>query len=263
MPLFRALLLLVVTALASPALAQNGTSGGTIAGSNDGPTIVAGVKSAANQVATYLEVSAKAGKRPDLSKPPISALFNQVFDAQRLAALPQPTAQDVMWLANWTAAANQVNKAILFFGITQPVDLIADGAAIKRNMTDFEDQQTVALSFLIRIAARQTQSMFLFMDQLQPEQRTPIREEGFNKARVGAAEMVYGALTTIAQGMKPENDRLLSAAIRDTRDVWAVDIFPKDRPQVLATLAAAQKATKDDETYRNLAAFSAALTAAK
>jgi hypothetical protein len=255
--------LLVLTTLVSPALAQTGTSGGPSAGSSDGPTIAAGVKSAADQAVTYLEVSAKAGKRPDLAKPPISNLFGQVFNVQQLAALPPPTAKDVMWLAGWTAAANQVNKAILFFGITQPVDPIADAPAIKRNMTEFEDQQTVALSFLIRIAARQTQAMFLFMDQLPPEQRTPIREEGFNHARVGAAEMVYGAVTAIAQGMKPANDRLLSAAIRDTGDVWAADILPKDRPQVLATLAAAQKATKDDETYKNLAAFSATLAAAK
>jgi hypothetical protein len=50
------------------------------------------------------------------------------------------------------------------------------------------------------------------MDQLTPQQRTPIREQGFKSARTGSAETLYGALITIAQGMKPANARLLSAA---------------------------------------------------
>jgi len=242
---------LLVAALVSPALAQ------------DGPSIAAGVKDAANQMAMYLGSTAKAGKRPDFSKPPVSTLFGRVFDSQQLAALPPPTAKDVIWIADWTSAANQVAKSILYFGITQPADPIADAPAIKRNMSNFEDQQAIAMSFLIRIAARQTQSMFLFMDQLAPELRTPIREEGFNTARVGAAEIVYGALITIAQGMKPANAGLMSAAIRDTSDTWVADIFPKDRQQILGMLAKAEEAAKDDETRKNLATFGDALAAAK
>jgi len=86
---------------------------------------------------------------------------------------------------------------------------------------------------MIRISARSTQAMFLFMDQLTPAQRTPIRLEGFTKARVGSAETVLGTLVTIAQGMKPANARLLSAAIRDTSDAWAASILPGDRPTIL------------------------------
>jgi hypothetical protein len=244
--------LLLAVALVSPALAQ------------DGPGIVAGVKDAANQAATYLQSTAKAGKRPDFSKPPLSNLFARVFDVQQLAALPPPTAKDVLWIADWTAAANQVSKSILYFGITPPADPVADAPAIKRNMSDFEDQAAAAMSFLIRIAARQTQSMFLFMNQLTPEQRTPIREEGFSTARVGAEEVVYGALITIAQRLKPANARLVSAAIRDTTDAWVTDILPKDRQEILNMLAKAQEAVKDDdETRKNLAAFGTALAAAK
>lgn len=242
---------LLVAALVSPALAQ------------DGPSIAAGVKDAANQMAMYLESTAKAGKRPDFSKPPISTLFGRIFDSQQLAALPPPTAKDVIWIADWTSAANRVGKSILYFGITQPADPLADAPAIKRNMSNFEDQQTIAMSFLIRIAARQTQSMFLFMDQLTPEQRTPIREEGFKTARVGAAEIVYGALITIAQGLKPTNARLMSAAIRDTTDVWVTDIFPTDRQQILGILAKAEEAARDDESRKNLVTFGDALAAAK
>jgi len=247
--LFKALMLLMT--LVSSALAQ------------EGPGIVAGVKDVANQSQLYLDYVAKSGGRPDFSTPPISDQFARIFDLRELAALPPPKAGDLPWLMDWTITANGAFKSILYFGIAPPADPIADQAAIKRNATDYEDQEAVALSFMIRISARETQAMFLFMEQLPPEQRTPVRLEGFTKARVGSAETVLGALLTIAQGMKPANARLLSAAIRDTSDAWVAGILPGDRPTILAVLAKASDASEDDETRKNLAAFGTALASAK
>jgi len=136
-------------------------------------------------------------------------------------------------------------------------------AAIKRNMTDYEDQQAAAMSFMIRIQACDMQALSPFMAQLPPEQRTPVRMEGHNKARVGSAETVLGGLITIAQGLKPANARLLSAAIAGTGNVWVQTILPGDRPTILAALAKAEDAAKDDTVQKNLAAFGAALAAAK
>src|SRR6516164_9750322 len=184
--------------LVSPGLAQAG------------PSVVAGVKDTANQLELYVGYVAKTGGRPDFSKPPVSDQFSRVFDLAQLTALPPPKASDAPWLIDWTGTANGAFKSILYFGIAAPVDPIADQAAIKRNATDFEDQEAVAMSFMIRISARVMQAMFMFMDQLTPAQRTPIRQEGFTKARVGGAETVLGALVTVAQGMKPANARLLS-----------------------------------------------------
>src|SRR5262249_43830617 len=159
----------------------------------------------------------------------------------------------------WIGSANEVAKAIMYFGITPPADPIADQEAIKRNLKDFEDQQAAAFNFLIRPMAREVQSAFLFMENLAPEQRTPVREKGFEKARVGGEEMIYGVLMAMTQGLKPANACLISAAVRDTRDAWAMDIFPKDRPLILNQLAQAQKAADDDEVQKNLAAFADAL----
>ena len=169
----------------------------------DGTGIVAGVKDAANQLQLYLDYAAKTGGRPDFSKPPVSDLFARIFDLRELAALPPPKASDLLWLLDWTITADGTFKSILYFGIAPPADLIADHAAIKRNATDYEDQEAVALSFIIRISARVTQASFLFMEQ--PTQRTTARLEGFTKARAGSAETMLGALVTIAQGMKPAN----------------------------------------------------------
>jgi hypothetical protein len=97
----------------------------------------------------------------------------------------------------------------------------------------------------------------------RPRSVRQIRIEGFTKARVGNAETVLGALVTIAQGMKPANARLLSAAIRDTSDAWVAGILPGDRPTILGMLAKANDASKDDETRKNLAAFGTVLANAK
>ena len=219
----------------------------------DGTGIVAGVKDAANQLQLYLDCAAKTGGRLDFSKPPVSDLFARIFDLRELAALPPPKASDLLWLLDWTITADGTFKSILYFGIAPPADLIADHAAIKRNATDYEDQEAVALSFIIRISARVIQASFLFMEQ----------PAGFTKARAGSAETMLGALVTIAQGMKPANARLLSAAIRDTSDAWAASILPGDRPTILDMLAKASDASKDDETRKNLAALGAALADAK
>lgn len=253
MPLLRTLLLLV--ALASPALAQ--------APHYDGPQLLPVIKDVANQLQLYLDYVAKSGGRPDFTTPPVSDQFARLFDADRLTALPPPKASDVPWLLEWTATANGIAKAILYFGIAPPADPVTDAAAIKRNMTDYEDQQAAAMSFMVRLQARDMQALSLFMDQLPPAQRTPVRMAGYNKARVGGAKTVFGALITIAQGMKPANDRRLSAAIRDTGEVWAEHILPADRPTIAGVLAKAEDATKDDETKKNIAAFGEALAQVK
>src|SRR5262249_2984040 len=144
----------------------------------DGPGIVAGVKDVANQLQLYLDYIAKTGGRPDFSTPPVSDLFARIFDLRELAALPPPKASDLPWLMDWAIPQMGAFKPFLYCGIPPPADPIADQAAIKRNATDYEDQEAVAMSFIIRISARATQAMFLFMDQLTLAQRTPIRLEG-------------------------------------------------------------------------------------
>ena len=101
------------------------------------------------------------------------------------------------------------------------------------------------------------------MAQLPDDQRTPIRQEGFDNVRAGATKVLSGALITLASDLKTANARMLSAAIRDTGDVWVGNIFPKDRPEIMREIATAQQEVKDGETKENLAALGAALAAAK
>jgi hypothetical protein len=243
-----------MVALVSPALAETLSS--------DGAALATRANDAAKELRIYLADVAKAGGRPDFSKSPASELFGHMFDMNALAALPPPAPNDFSWLLNWSAAGSGVIKAILTFGITPPAGP-SDQAALERNLEDYEDQQVVASSFLVRITAREVQVLSLFMAQLPEDQRTPIREEGFDTVRAGATKVLSGALITLASDLKTANARMLSAAIRDTGDVWVRNVFPKDRPEIMREIATAQKEVKDGEARKNLAAFGAALAAAK
>lgn len=249
----KALLLLV--ALQSPALAQT-----------DGASLAAGAKTAAAQLQLYLDDVAKSGGRPDFTKPPASALFGRIFDVQQLGALPPPQADDIPWLLDWVAAANQINKAIMFFGIERPADAAAAGrnAAFVRNVLDYQDQQAIELDFLIRLTARESVAMLAFMRQLPSEQRTPIREAGLKKARVGFAQMISSSLgSMVDEHLTPTYARRVSAAMRETGAVWLGALLPDDRMKIMSQLQWAQLRVKDDEAQENLAIFGATLATAK
>ena len=167
--------------------------------------------------------------------------------------MPAPQAGDVGWLLDWGDAANRTYKQIVLFDVqTSPA---LDEAAIKRNLTEYEGQCTVAADFLIRVQARALTALLMFMNQLTPDQRTPVREAGLKKSRAGAEELVRGALISVGQGMKPANARTLTAAIRDTRDVWSAFILPGDRSQIIAVTKLLQKNIADAEVQNNLATF--------
>lgn len=216
---------------------------------------------AARALELYLGEVATAGGRPDYTKPPASGLLSQIFNLQALAALPPANPGDLPWLLDWTQAANRANVLMTLFGLT-PGDSVHAAAVVKRNQTEYEDQCAAAISFLIRLEALELAPLSRFMVQLPPEQRTPVREAGLRKARRGAAEMLAGSVIWIAQGMKPDNARLLAAALRETRTTWAGYMTGEDRGRVLQVLAAVPKYIRDDQIASDLALLAEALKAA-
>jgi len=119
--------LLLMAALVSPALAQTSFT--------DGAALATRAVDAAKELRTHLAELAKAGARPDFSKPPASELFGRIYDMNALAALPPPAPNEISWLLNWSAAGGGIVKAILTFGITPPAGP-SDQAAIERNLVD-------------------------------------------------------------------------------------------------------------------------------
>jgi hypothetical protein len=242
--------LLVFVALASPALAQDGSQG------------AAAAKEAVVALQSYLDQVVRAGGRPDYMAPPASELLPRIFDLARLEVAAPPRAEDLVWLIDWFGAANRANKLIIGFGMKSPDKLTAaDQAAVARNLEEDEDQYAMALNFLLRLSARLDVAGVLFMEHLPPEQRTPIRLAGQQKARHGGAEIIFAFLNCIRQAMKPANMRLVSGTLRDTRDVWANAFSAADRASLLKALATAQETATDVEAKENLAAFGEALMA--
>jgi hypothetical protein len=246
MPIVR--ILMVLLALASPALAQ------------DGARDAAAAREAAQAFRVYVEGVTKNGGRPDLTRPEVAALLGRVFDLDALNALPPAQASDITWLLDWMEAANGTNKLFTRYGSKpgpQP-----DLEAIQHNMTEYKDQYAAAINFLIRVQAREAVSSKMFMAGLAPEQRTRVREEGLTRARSSTAEFILAAICSVIQsGGKPANARLVAAAIRDTREVWASYFLPQDRARVIELLADLPKQVPDETARIDLAAFTAALQA--
>ena len=245
MPFFRSLLLLL--ALVSAARGQ------------DGPRDAATAQNASQAFGIYLDGVLKSGGEPNFTQPPAADLFRHIFDVAALKGLPPAKADDIPWLLQWGAAVDQSYKRIILYGLQpgQPIDQLV----MRRNMSEYQDQCAVAMSFLIRFEARQATTLTLFLDQLPAEQRTPARAAGLQQARSGAAQTITGAITAMTQGMKPDNARLIAGALRDTRDIWAGYIIPDDRARITKLIADTPAA--DRETQKSLAALADALAAAK
>ena len=241
-------ILLVLLAFASPALAQ------------DGARDAAAARDAAQAFRVYVEGVTKKGERPDLTRPEVTALLGRVFNLDGLNALPPTQGSDLPWLLDWMEAANATNKLFTRYGSKpgpQP-----DLAAIERNMTEYEDQFAAALNFLIRGQAREAVSSNLFWEGLAPEQRTRVREQGLTGARNSTAEFILSAVcSAITSGGKPANARLVAAAIRDTREVWASYFLPQHRSRIIEVLGVYLKQVTDETARSDLAAFTAALQA--
>jgi hypothetical protein len=241
--------LLVLLAFVAPALSQ------------DGPSDAATAQNAAQAFGIYLDGVLKSGGEPNFTKPPVSDLFRHIFDVAALKALPPAKADDISWLLQWGAAVDQSYKRIVLYGLQpgQPLDQLV----LRRNMAEYEDQCAMAMNFMIRFEARQATALTLFVEQLPQEQRTPTRAAGLQQARLGAAQTIVGAVTSVAQRMKPGNARLITGALRDTRDTWATYVMPDDRTKIVDIIGQMPATVNDGEVQKNLAALAGALAAAK
>lgn len=152
--------MLLLIALVSPARAE------------DGAGLAARASAAASQLQTYLGAAAKAGRRPDFSKPPAADLVARIVDLQQLAAQPPPTAQDLNWLIAWSGAAARTLKAIMYFGVAFPPGP-ADAKTMMRNMADFEDLQAALTELLVRVTARQRLATRLYMKRAAARTANP------------------------------------------------------------------------------------------
>ena len=201
----------------------------------DGAQAAAAAKEAAANFDTYLRDVEKSKGKPDYSKPPASEYLKRIFDADALAALPAPKANDFGWLLEWVVSVDQTYVAMIMFGAKDLSNEIAG-----RNTVDYQDSTLPAAAFRLRLYARMARTV----PSLPPDERKQERE---------AVEQVNRAFVQLATGMtgfmrirlKLENVRLTAAALRDTATVWAPLATPKERAELLARLEKARVTNKD------------------
>ena len=218
MPIVR--IFLILLALASPALAQ------------DGARNAAAAREAAQAFRGYVEGVAKKGGRPDLTRPDVAALLGHIYDLDALNALPPAQASDIEWLLDWVDAANTASKLFTRYGSKQESQ--PDFTALARNMAAYEDQYAAALNFMIRAPGPRGGLDEIVHGGPRAGAAHARARRGLARARNGAAEFVLAAICSAIQGgSKAVNARLVAAAIRDTREVWASYFLPQDRARMI------------------------------
>jgi len=210
----------------------------------DGASSAQTAAKAIQDLTRYTDDAIKKNERPAFGNPPASTYLAQVLDGKALAALPPPAASDMQWLVQWADAMNKVNHLLIFTGAKSSSE--ADQrAAIERNMNEYEDVMFPAWAFMARLQTRMLVSADLFMDSLKPEDRTPVRQRGLAQIRDGHIQFVQGGLTTIAAGVKPQNAKVLAAALRETAPIWAPRITEPEQSRLRSTLTEAKKVYTD------------------
>jgi len=210
----------------------------------DGASSAQAATKAIQDLTRYTDEVTKKDERPAFDKPPASTYIGQILDGKALAALPPPAASDMQWLVQWADAMNKVNHLLIFTGAKSSSE--ADQrAAIERNMVDYEDVMFPAWAFMARLQTRMLVSADLFMDSLKPQDRTPVRQRGLAQIRDGHIQFVQGALTTIAARVKPQNAKVLTAALRETAPTWAPRITEPEQNNLRSTLMEAKKIYPD------------------
>ena len=234
------------------------------AAASDGKRAAVQATEAGRAFARLAAETAAAGKRIDFTTAPASGYVARIFDANAFAALLPPGATDMPWMLDWFGAARNASFTILYFGADPKQIESFPPDRIQRNLDQYGDQFAAGSAFLLRMYPRMMSTVQAFMATLSDEQRnSPVRQDGLAKMRSGQLEAVLGALVFAAEGgSKPENIRIMMAALRETADSWTGLVVPKDRAQVRTLLATALSKYSDEETAKSLLAVSALFASA-
>ncbi len=239
----------LLMAFNAPALAQNG------------PKAAAAAKEAAENMQAYLRDLEKSGGQPDYSKPPTSEYFKRIFDADAIAALPAPQANDFDWLFEWFDSAGQTYQAMSAFGAKDQT--IAElKQAVTRNIQQSADSIWTAHAFELRLYPRAVITATLYFNSLPPDQNSDARKAALKTMKAALIQLVAKTARVCTTDLKPKNLRLLAAALRDTVPVWAPIATSGERADILAQLEKALAQLKKASVDYKYAGIDDPLTAA-
>jgi len=227
----------------------------------DGAQAAAAAKEAAAKLQAYLRDLEKSKGQPDYSKPPASEYLKRIFDADALAALAPPKAEDLAWLFDWTEAVGHTFPAMVMFGAEDQSDA-GWRVALARNMRRNHDSFINAMASGLRLCARTANAEALFINSMPPDKRTNAIQTAQKEINL---ELMNWVMTTtmFVSDVKPENSRLLAVALRDTVPVWAPIVAPQDRTTILTRLWKARMANKNSGIDDDINAVEVAMKSVK
>jgi len=227
----------------------------------DGAQAAAAAKEAAAQLQVYLRDLEKSGGQPDYSKPPAADYFKRIFDLDTLAALPSAKATDLAWLFDWMEAVGHTFPTMVMFGTKDQIDT-GWRAALQRNMRQNHDSLINAIASGLLLCARTANTEALYINSMPADKRTADVQTAQKEINL---ELMNWVMTTtmFIDDVKPENSRLLAAALRDTVPVWAPISTPQERATILIQLGKARMTGKRSGIDDDITAISTAINNVK
>jgi hypothetical protein len=225
----------------------------------EGQKLSAGAVQAAKEFTAYLDKTAAAKAKPNLTAPPAAPLFGRIFDTKALASLPAPTAKDLSWSSEWLGASASSYMALLNFGTNPQAPNYQQ--ALEENVLAYEDEISNAMNFMLRLMPRVVVSARAFMQTLsEAERNQPTRQKGVKSVRDGYMQTISGATTFIAGGPKLPNAKLVARALSDTVAEWRELASADERKALVDVIGQARQSLKDAETDVVLGALASALS---
>ena len=222
----------------------------------DGAQAAAAAKESAKALSDYTADLARSGRRPDYSNPPIAQYLRRIFDADTLAALPPPQAEDLGWLVDWTESAQSSFKILTMFGVQKDNDI---NVLIARNMATYENEIAAAVVFMIQVGARVVRTGAIVVNSLPDREGAEIGKTGLEQTRRGLVQTVLGTTLIMSDRLKPQNARLMMAALRDSVAVWRPYLTANERIRILVQLEQARAANADAGIDKDVTAISAVI----
>jgi len=225
----------------------------------DGAQAAAIAKESAKALSDYAAGLARSGRRPDYSRPPIAVHFRHIFDFETLAALPPPQRRDIVWVADWVDTAESSYKNLAMFGVKEGSDLRKVVQVVARNMAESENEIIAAQAFVLRLSARTASTAAIIVNSQPVDRRAQLRKTALEPVGQRLVQNAFAATRAISTRLKPQNARLLMAALHDTVTDWAPYTSAKERNRILGHLGQARAANAGAGIDEDVTAVSAAI----
>jgi hypothetical protein len=225
----------------------------------DGAQAAAAAKESAKALSDYAAGLARSGRRPDYSKPPIAEHFRHIFDFETLAALPPPQRRDIEWVADWVETAVSSYKTLAMLGVEEGSDLRRVRQVVARNWAEFENENIAAHAFVLRLRARTASTAAIIVNSQPVAQRAELRKTALEPIGQPLVRTAFAAIDMMSARLKPQNARLMMAAIHDTVTDWAPYTSAKERNRILGHLEKARAANPGAGIDEDVTAVSAAI----